>query len=64
MKMVQTNTTVSCPQCQKPVNWHRSPYRPFCSERCQVLDRAAWASEDYIISQSPGTSTPSSESQD
>lgn len=23
---------------------------PFCSERCQLLDLGAWASEEYVIS--------------
>jgi endogenous inhibitor of DNA gyrase (YacG/DUF329 family) len=24
-------------------------YRPFCSERCRVIDLGAWASESYRI---------------
>ena len=41
---------VNCPQCGKPVEW--SPdnrYRPFCSERCRVIDLGAWATESYRI---------------
>jgi endogenous inhibitor of DNA gyrase (YacG/DUF329 family) len=26
-----------------------SPYRPFCSERCKLIDLGAWASESYRI---------------
>ena len=41
---------VSCPQCGKPVEWtEASRYRPFCSERCKIIDLGAWASEAYRI---------------
>ncbi len=31
--------TVNCPTCNKPVIWNeQSPYRPFCSKRCQLID--------------------------
>ncbi|HEY6420981.1 MAG TPA: DNA gyrase inhibitor YacG [Candidatus Binataceae bacterium] len=39
-----------CPTCGKPSE--RSPqnkYRPFCSERCQLVDLGTWASEEYKI---------------
>lgn len=26
-----------------------SPFRPFCSERCRLIDLGAWASESYRI---------------
>jgi uncharacterized protein len=41
---------VACPQCGKPVEWTpASKWRPFCSERCKMLDLGAWASERYRI---------------
>lgn len=41
---------VSCPQCGKTAEWDRSnPYRPFCSERCKMIDLGAWASESYRV---------------
>ncbi|OGA37176.1 MAG: DNA gyrase inhibitor YacG [Betaproteobacteria bacterium RIFCSPLOWO2_12_FULL_62_13] len=41
---------VSCPQCGKSVAWDSAnPYRPFCSERCKLIDLGAWASESYRI---------------
>ena len=41
---------VKCPQCGKPVEWTAaSRWRPFCSERCKMLDLGAWASEAYRI---------------
>ena len=42
--------TVSCPTCQRPVEWSPdSPFRPFCSERCRLIDLGAWASEQRVI---------------
>jgi endogenous inhibitor of DNA gyrase (YacG/DUF329 family) len=26
-----------------------SPFRPFCSERCKMIDLGAWASEQYRV---------------
>ncbi|MEH6628357.1 MAG: DNA gyrase inhibitor YacG [Motiliproteus sp.] len=42
---------IPCPNCQKPVNLsEKTPYRPFCSERCRLLDLGAWASDEYQVS--------------
>jgi endogenous inhibitor of DNA gyrase (YacG/DUF329 family) len=42
--------TVKCPQCGKPVEWTpASKCRPFCSERCRMLDFGAWAAEAYRV---------------
>ncbi len=42
---------VACPQCGKDVVWNSetSPSRPFCSERCKLIDLGQWASESYSI---------------
>jgi hypothetical protein len=41
---------VACPQCGKEVVWSSdSPYRPFCSERCKLIDLGQWANESYRI---------------
>jgi hypothetical protein len=43
-------TIVKCPTCEKPVEWsEKSPYRPFCSERCRLIDLGAWAAEEHRI---------------
>ena len=43
-------TTVSCPTCQRPVEWSEaSPFRPFCSERCRLIDLGAWMTEKHAI---------------
>ncbi|MEW6176313.1 MAG: DNA gyrase inhibitor YacG [Pseudomonadota bacterium] len=45
-----TATVVGCPTCKAPVEWgEQSPYRPFCSERCKLIDLGAWASEEHAI---------------
>jgi hypothetical protein len=46
-----TLRVVSCPQCGKPATWDKTanPFRPFCSERCRLIDLGAWASESYKI---------------
>jgi uncharacterized protein len=46
--------TVACPQCGKRVEWTpESRYRPFCSERCKMLDFGAWAAEVYRVPVDP-----------
>jgi len=42
--------TVQCPNCQKEVIWSpESLYRPFCSERCRLIDLGAWADGSYHV---------------
>lgn len=41
---------VSCPICGKPVEWQpHNRWRPFCSERCKLIDLGAWATERYRV---------------
>lgn len=40
---------VRCPTCRTEVSWEGNPYRPFCSERCRVIDLGAWAEGRYRI---------------
>lgn len=50
-------TIVNCPQCKKEVTWSTdSPFRPFCSERCKLIDLGQWATESYRIPQSESNS--------
>jgi len=43
-------TTVKCPTCKRPVEWSAdSAYRPFCSERCKLIDLGAWLTEQHKI---------------
>ncbi|HMK13426.1 MAG TPA: DNA gyrase inhibitor YacG [Burkholderiales bacterium] len=42
--------TVNCPRCGKSVLWDEANrYRPFCSERCKLIDLGQWATEGYRI---------------
>ena len=41
---------VDCPTCQAKVAWTNSnKYRPFCSERCKLIDLGEWAREKHTI---------------
>ena len=38
-----------CPQCDKVVAWQGNPHRPFCSERCRLIDLGQWVDGTYVI---------------
>jgi endogenous inhibitor of DNA gyrase (YacG/DUF329 family) len=43
-------TTVQCPTCGKLVAWvDTQKFKPFCSERCKLIDLGEWASGTYAI---------------
>jgi len=46
-------TMVNCPQCGRQCEWGDNPWRPFCSERCKLIDLGAWLKEKHAI---PGES--------
>lgn len=41
---------VKCPECKKEALWDNNKWRPFCSERCKMIDLGTWAKEDFRIS--------------
>ncbi len=46
--------TVACPTCKKPVVWSpESRWRPFCSERCRLIDLGEWLNEEKRIPGDP-----------
>jgi len=48
--MNQEPSLVPCPTCGKSVSWTpASVWRPFCSERCKLIDLGAWATERYRV---------------
>lgn len=50
---------VKCPTCKRLHEYDiKSPWRPFCSERCKIIDLGAWASGAYKIEGVPGTADP------
>jgi endogenous inhibitor of DNA gyrase (YacG/DUF329 family) len=43
-----------CPTCQRPIEWTEAfPFRPFCSERCRLIDLGAWLTERHAIPGEP-----------
>ena len=47
---VKSPTKVRCPQCGGESVWSAdNKFRPFCSERCKLIDLGAWASEAYRV---------------
>ena len=40
---------MKCPVCGKPAEWQHNPARPFCSERCQLIDFGHWVDEEYRV---------------
>jgi hypothetical protein len=47
---------IACPTCGELVEYRTdNPWRPFCSQRCKLIDLGQWASEGYRI---PGTEKP------
>ncbi len=47
---------LNCPTCSRPIQWSEQyPFRPFCSERCKLIDLGAWLSEERRI---PGQEAP------
>ncbi len=43
---------LACPTCKNQTTWEENPWKPFCSERCKLIDLGTWASGEYRI---PGT---------
>lgn len=35
--------------CKKTTTWEENPNRPFCSERCKLIDLGKWMFEEYKI---------------
>jgi endogenous inhibitor of DNA gyrase (YacG/DUF329 family) len=46
---------VACPTCGRELEWQGAPFRPFCSERCRLIDLGGWFSEQRAI---PGEGAP------
>ncbi|MCF7669852.1 MAG: DNA gyrase inhibitor YacG [Verrucomicrobia bacterium] len=42
---------VKCPSCGKKGDWFATPYGPFCSKRCKLIDLGKWLDEEHVISE-------------
>lgn len=40
---------VKCPTCGKETEYANNEFRPFCSQRCQLIDFGAWADEEFSL---------------
>ncbi|HMM45439.1 MAG TPA: DNA gyrase inhibitor YacG [Candidatus Macondimonas sp.] len=49
--MTPTDTArgARCPRCGKIAAVTDNPFRPFCSERCKLIDLGAWLGEAYRL---------------
>jgi endogenous inhibitor of DNA gyrase (YacG/DUF329 family) len=48
--MAEKFRIVACPTCAKDVEWRpENKWRPFCSERCKLIDLGEWATEKYKV---------------
>jgi endogenous inhibitor of DNA gyrase (YacG/DUF329 family) len=49
-----SKTEVNCPNCGRLSEWSPdNPWRPFCSERCKLIDLGEWADEEKRIPGEP-----------
>lgn len=46
---MEKNLKVKCPSCQSSFNYFDSPFRPFCTERCQMIDLGHWFLDSYAV---------------
>jgi len=52
--MAESKLVVKCPTCRHPVPWvAEQEFKPFCSERCKMIDLGEWAMEEKIIPGEP-----------
>ncbi len=50
MPKEENKTTILCPTCGKKETWKSAnPFRPFCCERCKLIDLGSWADESHRI---------------
>jgi endogenous inhibitor of DNA gyrase (YacG/DUF329 family) len=40
---------IKCPNCKEKFNYYSSEFRPFCSDRCKMVDMGHWLNESYTV---------------
>ncbi len=50
-------TAFFCPTCRRPALWEGNPFRPFCCERCRLVDLGAWIDESYRVADESQSAT-------
>ncbi len=57
--------TVACPTCKKSVAWiPEETFKPFCSQRCKLIDLGDWATEAHKIPGAPLVSAEDDEAEE
>ena len=46
---MKKNLKVNCPHCKKSFEYYDSEFRPFCSDKCKLIDIGSWLNESYAI---------------
>ncbi|HSW71642.1 MAG TPA: DNA gyrase inhibitor YacG [Gammaproteobacteria bacterium] len=47
---MENKNKIRCPICNKADTWKAdNVFRPFCSERCKIIDLGEWADESHHI---------------
>jgi len=62
-RQTKSPVTIACPTCGEPAAWTPvNRWRPFCSERCKLIDLGQWATEKYRVpvAENPSDDEPSS----
>jgi len=63
--MAEKITKVACPTCGKEVEWRpENAFRPFCSQRCKLIDLGAWGNEAYKVPAEHDELQPDAQQQD
>jgi endogenous inhibitor of DNA gyrase (YacG/DUF329 family) len=52
---------VRCPICRKSFDPRQSPARPFCSDRCRLIDLGRWLGEEYHVPDDEADDEPADE---
>ena len=52
--MKNSKLKVKCPKCDAVFLYWSTEFRPFCSERCKMIDLGQWLDESYAV---PGEHT-------
>lgn len=48
--MMKNAEKITCPTCKKQGTWRAdNAFKPFCSERCKLIDLGEWANESRKI---------------
>jgi endogenous inhibitor of DNA gyrase (YacG/DUF329 family) len=48
--MAEQYRKVACPTCGKILEWRpENTWRPFCGERCKLIDLGQWADEKFKL---------------